>query len=874
MLSPRNIFSGKLTDERQYVLSDNDEFECNDLKDGGGEGASNAGKVSRPTTPASRPTSPALSIVQSLSTFLSGDDAAADGDAGNGVPHVNSILDVDGDSSDDDDTTLLSYENPPSRKKRVSISEPTIPNEHTIGEDESTLGDDATFTSNEFSPRSAISANSTANSPKHGPSLLNQAKKRRPAKIHKSAVSLKELDIPDDESEASLMVLIRYMGCTPRPYGHPKDDGLPSGKEFVFDSDDDADDDQSTLSGGTFTSGYSKTNRRGYSFSKSKDDEGVEVRMDDFVVQVPSPPSILADDQSHKSTHSKKSKPNLKVDTDPYLSRKNTSLKSPLASTSSKKEQVKFKSPLSTTSSNELPGKAMANSNSDKAMVKSPLSTASSKVLPTKAQTASSDQSKVKSPLSTTSSKVSTVSRQTPTALSGIKGPINATLPTPLSCKSVTSSSSLPRDNAWEKNSAISSSSTSALQSPLMKKMDGLVLGQSLLSNYNATDGNSTIPNRTSCPNAWIAGVPPILSESTSNDTAESKTVRSNKENSGTVEHAAFQSIPNPASLSFASSSAEESTSADDAMMGESSIGKNGSEELYNEVDRILAAAQSSAQSVVSQKIMKAPPAPLNIKEIEKKVAAIKMDPLSPLTVASQPLSPTKKSVRDVHELLSQTRQWLERHNESQKAKSALIRGETIIAKKIGSVADANAAAAVGATNGRKVMSNITTQTVSATKNTALAATPRTANGSITSKSELALTGKSRTGNLDRYLKKSTALSETVVLKELSSSSVRFKERRGVGGVTGPKSPDAASVASLDLAPSSSTVGTQKSILEELSELRSKQQSNATNVVKPTSGNISDSYGVEGKFSKNLDLSSATVLNMINRTQVGLNMES
>ena len=38
------------------------------------------------------------------------------------------------------------------------------------------------------------------------------------------------VDIPDDESEASLMVLMRYMGCTPVPYGSgPQEHG-----EFDF----------------------------------------------------------------------------------------------------------------------------------------------------------------------------------------------------------------------------------------------------------------------------------------------------------------------------------------------------------------------------------------------------------------------------------------------------------------------------------------------------------------------------------------------------------------------------------------------------------------------------------------------------------------
>lgn len=59
----------------------------------------------------------------------------------------------------------------------------------------------------------------------------------------------KMVQIPDDESEASLMVLMRYMGCTPKAYGERPTQsnfygcGLntPTGKEFVCDSDDDQD---------------------------------------------------------------------------------------------------------------------------------------------------------------------------------------------------------------------------------------------------------------------------------------------------------------------------------------------------------------------------------------------------------------------------------------------------------------------------------------------------------------------------------------------------------------------------------------------------------------------------------------------------------
>ncbi len=58
------------------------------------------------------------------------------------------------------------------------------------------------------------------------------------------------VEIPDDESEASLMVLMRYMGCTPKAYGERpqrrrsgNNCGLyaPTGKEVFCDSDDDQD---------------------------------------------------------------------------------------------------------------------------------------------------------------------------------------------------------------------------------------------------------------------------------------------------------------------------------------------------------------------------------------------------------------------------------------------------------------------------------------------------------------------------------------------------------------------------------------------------------------------------------------------------------
>lgn len=121
-------------------------------------------------------------------------------------------------------------------------------------------------------------------------SLLEQAKQRP---VHSDIKPYKpEVHIPDDESEASLVVLMRYMGCTPQAFGERKqissaEGGLdmPSGREFLFDSDDE-DDDVTTLSGGTYESSIRDLNTCTWTVD-GEGEEGIELLINDYL-----PPSM------------------------------------------------------------------------------------------------------------------------------------------------------------------------------------------------------------------------------------------------------------------------------------------------------------------------------------------------------------------------------------------------------------------------------------------------------------------------------------------------------------------------------------------------------------------------------------------------------
>ncbi|KAL3781226.1 hypothetical protein HJC23_003543 [Cyclotella cryptica] len=121
-------------------------------------------------------------------------------------------------------------------------------------------------------------------------SLLEQAKQRP---VHSDIKPYKpEVHIPDDESEASLIVLMRYMGCTPQAFGQRKQNtsangnvDLPSGKEFLFDTDDE-DDDLTTLSGGTYASSIKDINTCTWTVD-GEGEEGIELLINDYL-----PPSM------------------------------------------------------------------------------------------------------------------------------------------------------------------------------------------------------------------------------------------------------------------------------------------------------------------------------------------------------------------------------------------------------------------------------------------------------------------------------------------------------------------------------------------------------------------------------------------------------
>jgi len=881
MISPRNMFYGE--PNRDVSMTDDDDDDLVETHQGQPAAcptsAAGAGKRSRPTSPAtpassasqellpprrknnSRPTSPAsVSIKQTLSSCLSGEGRAE----GGGIHRGNSVLDQI--ASEDDETCSADGEKKKMGRRRAHGVEEEEDDEDDTLEDtlegtlEGTLDDEGTFTSNELSPRL-------------GKSLLDKAKNRRPAKIKPSKPPA-VMDIPDDDSEASLMVLMRYMGCTPRPYGESKsrkgEMALPSGKEFVFDSEHE--DDHSTLSNydeeGTLSSdvGSKKKLVNGRRWTKSPrspqstkslggQEEGVEVNVEDFFVLVPTVSSgqlggdemeDKGDDRSTKSARSgksarssksarsaksnksnnstkKKSKPRLHVDTSraPPQEKDDIDDEEVAAFNQEKLPAMSNTSPRVTDSESPVlvQDAVRAKSPSVSSATLSPPSAASTGLAPTD-RTISNSSSQPASRSVTSSISPSSAAAE---MVQRIVATRRSMSPTAFSAVDADGSIS----DGLEKQTPGSIATTSASPSPLMKEMNTSSL------TANNLDPRATAPAVVSSsffPSKALAVEETSVSAAHSNDTAESNEtsgVRSNKENNNFEEqpHAAadppaFQGLSGPASAS----ASFESPSLDDPPTIDSKTGNEADQQ--RSVEEILASARAYANTPMK---ITSPtgstagaPSPFfkpNVNAGSELAAptassATKKETLSPKSIGSQQtFNSTKKSVKEMQALLSQTREWLARHNEAQKAKSAQIRSPATPTGAGDRIVTGNLTFVATPLGERKVMSNITTKTVGATVNTLSSAstTPKSLNGSITSLKDLGLTNKPRPGALDKYLSKSSYVGDSNA-NPLSPSSVTFKDKRQASSVSSVLSKDSAVSA-----------GSRMSVKEALEAVRSKQ---------------------------------------------------
>ncbi|KAL7515410.1 hypothetical protein ACHAXN_013099 [Cyclotella atomus] len=112
-------------------------------------------------------------------------------------------------------------------------------------------------------------------------SLLEQARQRDPhADINPYSP---HVEIPDDESEASMLVLMRYIGCTAQTYGEqkplPEGVGLSDGKDFLASESDD----DTTLSGWTYESSV----HLNISTNETYEEVGIEMTIEECL-----PPSL------------------------------------------------------------------------------------------------------------------------------------------------------------------------------------------------------------------------------------------------------------------------------------------------------------------------------------------------------------------------------------------------------------------------------------------------------------------------------------------------------------------------------------------------------------------------------------------------------
>lgn len=703
MLSPTSFFrrqqqggGQRFFDERADVLSDDEEYvTTNDLVDssfGVGksksrdetDNLSRSSRTSRVTSPTSNMKRAASPAIMTINSCLSGDCADNVDDNAAALKNTNSLVDdilsdTDGDTVEEGGTKGIT-----SSPKTVNFAP------STNQEDDGTLGDATldetldgertynTYDEDTFSPENEVSARGKKKNKK---SLLSQAISRA-SKPHAG----KEIVIPDDDSEASMMALMRYMGCTPQAYGEgpggrSKDEDMPSGKEFVFEGhDDDDDDDGSTLSGdGTFAS-YAKStwtmDAEEEEDAEGGDRGGIELGIDEFVASGKG--SVSMDDSTKKegmkmevemSGDGKvRSKPELTVDTNESVAaatRRGNSNEEENSQAStvylsfeeskSLKEDDKVtetvtkvnstdKNPSSSSISNgNLPTSPVKDiiqdflaSPKEKWDKESLISTLSASALRSPSVKKLLESNLV-SPRSTNPVVFSKRAGASPAASAkAALSPINAHDALSPSNMSITGR----KDALSPIMSALSPSSTYDALSPSNVKFNNLKLS----STGETTDTNALLDWAQKQQQREKGTSQPAVVESEDSENS------ANSENSAVkvVAAKAFESVaevvdPAAASLSL-SSSTEESSSFDknDATKGKEFV-------LPQAANLVNMAADESESTLCRD------------------------DASEARSTASQPVSPTKKSVRQVDDLLNKSRVWLSRHSETQKSRLSLV---------------------------------------------------------------------------------------------------------------------------------------------------------------------------------------------------------
>jgi len=121
--------------------------------------------------------------------------------------------------------------------------------------------------------------------------------------VEPSALSI---EIPDDDSEASIMVLMRYMGCSPASYGEGPPEPMSSqfGREYTFESNCESD---SLLSSETYGDSTIEDDIEP-SWTKENNEVGVEICIQDVISAHRSPLSLSPDGTLVRRVKKKKKK--------------------------------------------------------------------------------------------------------------------------------------------------------------------------------------------------------------------------------------------------------------------------------------------------------------------------------------------------------------------------------------------------------------------------------------------------------------------------------------------------------------------------------------------------------------------------------------
>jgi hypothetical protein len=283
-----SLISPKRGDERADVLSeDEDDLFLFSEEEKEEDQAEQEKRASSPTV---------KELAKSLSSCLSGEGEEMSGKKTQKLLSPVSLADQDGDDGTiedtiedctvDDSTTdeeqevsskskpaKLSSEKEPTAEEAATETKPKPKKRVTINTEDQIKEFDAPTPHSQHSPTETKKM-----------SLLEQAKQRN---VHADIKPYKpDVEIPDDDSEASMLVLMRYIGCTAHTYGErkPLPEGvvLLDGKEFLGSEESD---DDTTLSGWTNDSSLRLNSFIG---ACTYEEEGVEMTIEEYW-----PPSML-----------------------------------------------------------------------------------------------------------------------------------------------------------------------------------------------------------------------------------------------------------------------------------------------------------------------------------------------------------------------------------------------------------------------------------------------------------------------------------------------------------------------------------------------------------------------------------------------------